>query len=27
LNHHEALSDAMGCAQIMIKAFEQGYKV
>lgn len=27
LDHHEALSDAMGCAKIMIKAFEQGYKV
>ncbi|MCF7956412.1 MAG: 3'-5' exonuclease [Phycisphaerae bacterium] len=27
LDHHEALSDAMGCAQIMIKALEQGYKV
>ena len=27
LNHHEALSDATACAQIMIKAFEQGYKV
>lgn len=27
LDHHEALSDAMGCAQIMIKALEKGYKV
>lgn len=27
LNHHEALSDALACAQIMIRAFEQGYKV
>ena len=27
LDHHEALSDAMGCAKIMIKALEKGYKV
>lgn len=27
LNHHEALSDAEACAEIMIRAFEQGYKV
>lgn len=27
LNHHEALSDAMACANIMIKAFGEGYRV
>ena len=27
LNHHEALSDAVACARIMIMAFEQGYEV
>lgn len=26
LNHHEALSDAMACAQIMMKAIERGYR-
>jgi DNA polymerase III subunit epsilon len=27
LNHHEPLSDALGCARIMVKAMENGYKV
>ena len=27
LNHHEALSDAAACAEIMIKAYENGYRV
>lgn len=27
LNHHEALSDATACAEIMIRAFEKGYRV
>ena len=27
LDHHEPLSDAMACAQIMIRAMEKGYKV
>jgi DNA polymerase-3 subunit epsilon len=27
LNHHEALSDALACAQIVIKALERGYNL
>ena len=27
LNHHEALSDATACAEIMIRAYENGYRV
>ena len=27
LNHHEALSDATACAEIMIMAYEKGYRV
>jgi DNA polymerase III subunit epsilon len=27
LNHHEALSDALACAQIVIKAMKDGYKI
>ena len=27
LNHHEALSDALACAQIMIRALDSGYRV
>jgi DNA polymerase-3 subunit epsilon len=27
LNHHEALSDALACAQIVINAMEGGYKI
>jgi len=25
LNHHEALSDALACAKIMIKTIKRGY--
>ena len=27
LNHHDALSDALGCAKIAMKAFKLGYVI